>query len=137
MMTDYKSLYEASKKEIEALKEQAGITWNGTPISEIKMPEIAGYKQIIEATVWAESDCEPKDGEFSVYIRPLNGTVINSDTYELVHHEIYESICNGALKIKPEINYRIICYESGESCDVFWDKYFISLPETIITEKWE
>ncbi|MBE8597866.1 hypothetical protein [Xenorhabdus sp. BG5] len=136
-MTDYKSLYEAVQKENESLKEQAGITWNGTPISEIKMPRIDGSKQIIEATVWTESDCEPKGGEFSVHIRPLNGSAIDGDTYELVQQEIYESICEGSLKIKPETDYKILCYESGERCDVFWDKYFISLPEIIITEKWE
>ncbi|MDC9599011.1 hypothetical protein [Xenorhabdus anantnagensis] len=136
-MTDYRSLYEASQKEIESLNERAGITWNGTPISEIKMPYLDGGRQIIAATVWAELDCDPRGGEFSVYIRPLNGSVIDSDTYELVHQEIYESICNGSLKIHPDTDYRIICYESGERCDVFWDKYFISLPEIMITEKWE
>ncbi|PHM63024.1 hypothetical protein [Xenorhabdus ishibashii] len=136
-MTDYKSLYEASQKEIEILKEKAGITWSGIPISEIKMPEIAGDKQIIEATVWTELDCDPKNGEFSIYIKPLNGSAIDSDTYELVHQEIYESICNGSLKIKPETDYRVICYESGERCDVFWGKHFILLPKTIITEKWD
>jgi hypothetical protein len=78
-------------------------------------------KNTVRAIVFTEKDCDPKDGEYSVFIQQIIG-LFGEDDYGLVKEAINE--CLDDLDLFPEGWCEVTLIETGEQQDVFWHKYY-------------
>jgi hypothetical protein len=80
-------------------------------------------KNKLGVTIWTESGCSFKDGEFTVKISNIIEGEVGHDDHQLVRECVWEEYENSDF---PQLDaaYYVELVETGEWEDVFWHKYY-------------
>lgn len=96
----------------------------GTDLSHLEGR--AGAKKVFEILIGTESGCNTADGEYSVSLVRMIDSWLDEDDMGLILECVENEIAD--LVLPEEGQTAFIVYESGESEDVFWNKYYLLKP---------
>lgn len=90
-------------------------------------------RAILDVSVHFESGCNPKDGEYSVYLNGIIGGSIHVSQFHLIEEAIAEDM-GKKIPALEEGCVQVMMIEDGEWEDVFWNSYLTILSVTEIKE---